>query len=96
MRGRDWIRSAFAMRIALIHTLRHSFRPIEMAFARLWPEAELMYLLDDSLSTDLAKDGRLTSRMTEQLLALMRKAASTEAVNTREKTIPRIDDFEMY
>ena len=35
------------MRIALIHALRHSPPPIEAAFARLWPEAVLMNLLDD-------------------------------------------------
>ncbi len=38
------------MRIALIHALRHSPPPIEAAFARAWPEAVLMNLLDDSIS----------------------------------------------
>ena len=50
------------MRIALIHALRHSPPPIEAAFARAWPEAVLMNLLDDSLSADLARDGPLTRR----------------------------------
>jgi hypothetical protein len=67
------------MRIALIHALRHSPPPIESAFARLWPEAELVNLLDDSLSADLAKDGRLTSHMTERFLALTRYAISAGA-----------------
>ena len=48
------------MRIALIHALRHSPPPVEAAFARLWPEATLMNLLDDSLSADLAREGALT------------------------------------
>ncbi|HEX3348768.1 MAG TPA: aspartate/glutamate racemase family protein [Acetobacteraceae bacterium] len=67
------------MRIALIHALRHSIAPIEAAFARLWPDAVLMNLLDDSLSGDLARDGRLTPEMTERFLALSRYAASTGA-----------------
>jgi Asp/Glu/hydantoin racemase len=53
--------------------------PIEEAFARLWPEAVRMNLLDDSLSADLARDGRLTEAMTERFLALGRYAAATGA-----------------
>jgi len=44
-------------RIALIHALAQSVPPINQAFARLWPEATLMNLLDDSLSADVAKTG---------------------------------------
>ena len=65
------------MRIALIHALKHSIVPIEASFAKLWPEARLMNLLDDSLSADLARDGRLTEAMTERFLALGRYAVST-------------------
>jgi Asp/Glu/Hydantoin racemase len=67
------------MRIALIHALKHSLQPIEDAFARLWPEATRMNLLDDSLSADLARDGRLTDAMTERFLSLGRYAAATGA-----------------
>ncbi|MBY0330609.1 MAG: aspartate/glutamate racemase family protein [Acetobacteraceae bacterium] len=67
------------MRIALIHALRHSPPPIEAAFARAWPEARLMNLLDDSLSADLARDGGLTPAMTERFLTLSRYAAGTGA-----------------
>jgi len=67
------------MRIALIHALRHSPPPIEAAFARLWPEAVPMNLLDDSLSADLARDGALTPAMTERFLALSRYAVGTGA-----------------
>ena len=65
------------MRIALVHALKHSIVPIEASFARLWPDATLMNLLDDSLSADLARDGRLTGAMTERFLSLGRYAAST-------------------
>ncbi|MCA1458144.1 arylsulfatase [Bradyrhizobium sp. BRP22] len=67
------------MRIALIHALKHSIQPIEASFARLWPEPRLMNLLDDSLSADLARDGRLTDAMTERFLALGRYVVSTGA-----------------
>ena len=67
------------MRIALIHALKHSVAPIEHAFARLWPDAELANLLDDSLSVDLARDGALTPAMTERFLTLARYAASCGA-----------------
>lgn len=65
------------MRIALIHALRHSPPPIEAAFARLWPRATLMNLLDDSLSADLARDGRITQAMTGRFLSLASYARAT-------------------
>jgi hypothetical protein len=67
------------MRITLIHALRHSPPPVEAAFARLWPEAVLMNLLDTSLSADLARDGALTPRMFERFMTLARYAAGTGA-----------------
>jgi len=67
------------MRIALIHAMAPSIPPIVAAFRRLWPEASLMNLLDDSLAPDLARDGRLTPAMTERFLALARYARSTGA-----------------
>src|SRR6267154_4588341 len=67
------------MRITLVHALKHSIVPVEASFAKLWPEARLMNLLDDSLSADLARDGALTDAMTERFLALARYAKSTGA-----------------
>ena len=67
------------MRIALIHALAHSLAPIENSFARLWPEAKLMNLLDDSLSADLARDGKLTEAMTERFQSLGRYVSATGA-----------------
>jgi Asp/Glu/hydantoin racemase len=67
------------MRITLIHALKHSIVPIESAFAKLWPDARLMNLVDDSLSADLARDGGLSDAMTERFLKLGSYAAGTGA-----------------
>jgi Asp/Glu/hydantoin racemase len=50
-------------RIALIHATALAVDPIREAFARLWPEAHITHLLDDSLSVDLAAAGRLDDAM---------------------------------
>lgn len=68
-----------APRIALIHALRLSPPPIMEAFRRLWPEPVLMNLLDDSLSADLARDGALTTAMTQRFLDLASYARRTGA-----------------
>jgi hypothetical protein len=67
------------MRIALVHALKHSIVPIEASFAKLWPQARLMNLLDDSLSADLARDGKITEAMTHRFLGIGSYAVSTGA-----------------
>jgi Asp/Glu/hydantoin racemase len=57
-------------RIALIHALADSVAPVNAALARDWPDAERMNLLDDSLSADLARSGRLDERMTARFREL--------------------------
>lgn len=67
-------------RIALIHALAHSVAPINEAFARDWPQALRMNLLDDSLSADLARDGRgLDAAMHERFQRLAQYAVDTGA-----------------
>jgi Asp/Glu/Hydantoin racemase len=68
-----------APRIALIHALRHSVASVAEAFSRLWPEARLANLLDDSLSADLAAAGALDAAMTERFLTLARYARACGA-----------------
>ncbi len=59
-------------RIALIHATPLAIDPIVSAFRRLWPEARISNLLEDSLAPDLAAEGDLTERMTERFLTLTR------------------------
>ena len=61
-------------RIALIHATPVAIEPIVAAFKHLWPAARTTNLLEDSLSADLAAEGRLTERMSERFVMLARYA----------------------
>lgn len=64
-------------RIALIHATPLAVDPINDAFRRHWPEAQRMNVLDDSLSQDRARDGKLTDAMVERFNTLARYAQGT-------------------
>ena len=66
-------------RIALIHATPLAMPPIAEAFQRLWPDADIFNLLEDSLSTDLAQLGRLDDAMTDRFRRLARYAADCGA-----------------
>lgn len=57
-----------SIRIALIHATPVAMPPVIEAFQRGWPEAETMNLLDDSLSSDLARVDRLDEACYNALL----------------------------
>ena len=57
-------------RVVLLHGTPVAMEPIQRAFATRWPEAEVVNLLDDSLSVDRAKDHDLTPRMFERFVEL--------------------------
>lgn len=57
-------------RIALVHAVKVAIAPVEDAFRRHWPEAELINLLDDSLSRDRNREGALTPQLTRRIAAL--------------------------
>lgn len=57
-------------RIGLIHAVSVAMAPVEQAFAALWPEAERVNLLDDSLSPDHERAGRLRPAMVARFGAL--------------------------
>lgn len=67
-------------RVALIHALAYSVAPITAELARAWPGCERMNLLDDSLSSDLARSGRgLDAAMHRRFEALAAYAEDTGA-----------------
>jgi len=59
-------------RIALIHATPVAIDPICNTFKRLWPQAQVSNLLDDSLSRDLAAAGRLDQKMIDRFCTLAR------------------------
>ncbi|MCQ9426824.1 aspartate/glutamate racemase family protein [Pseudomonas sp. LJDD11] len=66
-------------RIFLIHATSVAIEPINQAFARLWPEAQLANLLEDSLSQDLANAGRITDELKHRFLSLAHYAVQAGA-----------------
>jgi Asp/Glu/hydantoin racemase len=66
-------------RIALIHATPLPLDPINAAFERHWPEAELMNVLDDSLSRDREREGELTPAMIDRFIDLAAYAKGTGA-----------------
>jgi Asp/Glu/hydantoin racemase len=61
-------------RIALIHATPVAIQPIVNTFKRLWPEARVTNLLEDSLAGDLAAAGKLTEKIIGRFVALARYA----------------------
>jgi aspartate/glutamate racemase len=59
-----------APRIVLIHAVAVAMAPIGAAMARLWPEAEAVNLLDDSLSVDRARETALDAARFARIAAL--------------------------
>jgi hypothetical protein len=63
-----------APRIALIHATPLAIQPVNTSFQKLWPQAKLQNILDDSLSRDLAAVGHLTVDMVERFIDLAQYA----------------------
>lgn len=57
-------------RIGVIHATRVAVSPIEAAFESHWPEAEVVQLIDESLSRDLEAADRLTPAINERVESL--------------------------
>ena len=66
-------------RIALIHATPVAIDPVCSTFKRLWPQAVVTNLLEDSLSADLAAAGRLDSSMIDRFCVLARYVESCGA-----------------
>jgi hypothetical protein len=64
-------------RVALIHAVTVAVDPVKAAFAEIWPDADTVNILDDSLSGDRARDAELTAAMQNRIGALGDYALST-------------------
>lgn len=70
------------LRVALIHATPVAIQPIEQAFAQVWPEAERMNILDDSLPVDRGSGQELPQALLPRFrsLALYAQAAGARGV----------------
>src|SRR6185503_12069605 len=68
------------VRIALVHAVKVAIAPVEEAFRRHWPEAELSNLLDDSLSRDRNRQGALTPDLSRRIGMLATFAPTVPAL----------------
>jgi len=59
-------------RIVIIHATPVAINPIQKAFRQNWPEAELVNILDDSLSPDLEAAGSQTPDIINRIVLLAR------------------------
>jgi Asp/Glu/hydantoin racemase len=59
-----------SIRIALIHATPVAMQPVMDAFEDGWPEVETINLLDDALSRDLARTGKLDDAMMQRFETL--------------------------
>ena len=66
-------------RIVLLHATPVAMEPVQAAFKELWPEPQLVNILDDSLSPDRASQPTLTDAMIERFVRFGRYAHSVGA-----------------
>jgi hypothetical protein len=66
-------------KIYLVHAMALSMGPVEASFRKIWPQARLAHLLEDSLPADLEQEGLLTDAMTGRFRDLGRYCASAGA-----------------
>lgn len=66
-------------RIFLVHPTSLAMPPVDEAFKTLWPEAQTLNLLDESLYADLAADGHLPPSLYERVARLLRHCEGSGA-----------------
>ncbi len=68
-----------APRVTLIHAVQVAMQPVEQAFRTHWPAAEIVHLLDDSLSPDRARHTALSSELHARINSLADYAVASGA-----------------
>lgn len=66
-------------RITLVHATPIAMEPVHQAFGANWPAAEVVNLLEDSLSPDRAREPELSADLAERIIELARYARRTRA-----------------
>jgi len=68
------------MRIAVIHATRLAIDPVAQAFTDVWPQADVLNILDDTLPRDRAEAGKLTNALAGRISALADYAVDAGAM----------------
>jgi hypothetical protein len=66
-------------RIFLVHPTPLAMPPVDQAFKTLWPQAQVLNLLDESLYADVGAGGELTPALYTRLANLLRHCESSGA-----------------
>jgi hypothetical protein len=59
-------------RVFLVHPTPLAMAPIDEAFKTLWPQAQTINVLDESLYTDIPQDGTLAPAIYDRVASLLR------------------------
>jgi hypothetical protein len=68
-----------AKRIILLHAYLHSMPPLVSAFKTLWPDADVLNLLDEALYADVAPDGTMHPTIPARVETLLMHCAASRA-----------------
>ncbi len=66
-------------RILLVHAYLPSIAPIAEAFAALWPQAQVLNILDESLYADVTPEGVMGEDVPARVVTLLRHAEKSRA-----------------
>ena len=87
------------IRVALVSSTRAVFGPMEAAFRDVFPEAQILHLLDETLIEDFQREGGLSahSRRKALQMALIAQEAGADGILVTCSTLsPSVDDFRPF
>lgn len=86
-------------KVALISSTKAVFGPMEAAFAEIFPEAQIMHILDETLLEDFRREGGLSahSRAKALQMALTAQKAGVDGILFTCSTLsPAVDDLRPF
>ncbi len=89
----------FSKKVALVSSTRAVFGPMEAAFREVFPEAQILHLLDETLLEDFRREGGLSphSRHKALQMALTAQEAGVDGILVTCSTLsPSVDDFRPF
>ena len=88
-----------AIRVALVSSTRAVFGPMEAAFREVFPEAQVVHVLDETLLGDFQREGGLSSHSRRKALqmALTAQEAGVDGILVTCSTLsPSVDDMRPF